>query len=77
MEIKILGPGCPTCKQVENTVREAAAQAGVDAEITKVTDFKEIASHGVLSTPGVVVDGELKCSGRPPSKEEVLEWISS
>ncbi len=75
MEIKVLGPGCPKCKQTEKIVREAVAEAGVAAEVEKVTNIMEIAGYGVLGTPAVVVDGQVKSVGKVPAKEEVLEWI--
>jgi small redox-active disulfide protein 2 len=75
MRIKVLGPGCPKCREVEKLVREAVAAAGVAAEVTKVTDFQEIMQHGVLSTPAVVVDGQVKAAGRVPTRSEVLAWL--
>ena len=58
MLIKVLGPGCAKCKEVE-----------------KVTDFKEMMALGVMSTPAVIIDGTIMCTGRIPSKSEVMEWI--
>jgi len=75
MEIKVLGPGCAKCEQTEKIVKEAVSETGVDAQITKVTDAMEIAKHGVLVTPAVVVDGEVKSVGKVPSEEEVKAWI--
>jgi small redox-active disulfide protein 2 len=75
MEIKVLGPGCPKCKQAEKVVREAVDEAGVAAEVEKVTDFMQIAGYGVMSTPAVVVDGEVKSVGKVPKKEEIMAWI--
>ncbi|MEI7638795.1 MAG: thioredoxin family protein [Syntrophus sp. (in: bacteria)] len=75
MEIKILGPGCAKCHQVEKIVKEAVAEAGVDARIEHVTDFRKIAEFGVLSTPSVVVDGQVKSVGKIPKKEDVKTWI--
>jgi small redox-active disulfide protein 2 len=75
MEIKILGPGCARCHQVEKIIRETVAEAGVDAEIEHVTDFKKIAAYGVFGTPAVVIDGEVKSVGKIPQKEEVRTWI--
>ena len=75
MEIKVLGPGCPKCKKTEELVKEAVAKAGVDAQIEKVTDAMQIAGYGVFGTPSVVVDGEVKCVGKIPSKEEIKSWI--
>ena len=75
MEIKVLGPGCPKCKQAERIVREAVAEAGVSAEVTKVTDVMEIAGYGVFGTPAVVVDGEVKSVGKIPKKEDIKTWL--
>jgi small redox-active disulfide protein 2 len=75
MEIKVLGPGCPKCHQTEKIVKEAVAEAGVDAEIEKVTGAMEIAGYGVFGTPAVVVDGDVKSVGKIPKKEEVKTWV--
>ncbi len=75
MDIKVLGPGCPKCKQTEKVVKEAVAEAAVDARIEKVTDTMEIAGYGVFGTPAVVVDGEVKSVGKIPKKNEIKGWI--
>ena len=75
MEIKVLGPGCPKCQQTEKVVKEAVAEAGVTADIEKVTDLLKIAGYGVFGTPAVVVDGDVKSVGKIPKKEDVLAWI--
>ena len=75
MEIKVLGPGCPKCEETEKTVKEAIAETGVDAQIEKVKDLMEIAKHGVFMTPSVVIDGEVKCVGKVPKKDEIKGWI--
>ncbi|MDI6687793.1 MAG: thioredoxin family protein [Desulfobacterales bacterium] len=75
MIIKVLGPGCPRCKQTEQFVKEAVAEAGVDAQVEKVTDIMEIAGYGVFGTPAVVVDGKVKSVGKIPTKEEIKTWI--
>ena len=76
MEIKVLGPGCPKCKQTEDIVKEAVSESGVAADVVKVTGAMDIAKHGVFVTPAVVVDGEVKSVGKVPTKEEVSEWIA-
>lgn len=76
MEIKVLGPGCPKCEQTEKHVREAIAETGADVTVTKVKNVMDIAKHGVFMTPAVVVDGEVKCVGKVPSKEDIKGWIS-
>jgi small redox-active disulfide protein 2 len=75
MEILVLGPGCPKCRQTEKIVRDAVAASGVPASVEKVTDIMEIAGYGVFGTPAVVVDGEVKSVGKIPKQEEVLGWI--
>ena len=77
MEIKVLGPGCPKCQQTEKIVKEAVAEAGVDARVEKVTDTMEIAGYGVFGTPAVVVDGDVKSVGKIPKKQDVISWINS
>jgi small redox-active disulfide protein 2 len=75
MEIKVLGPGCAKCQQTEKIVKEAVAEAGVDADIEKVTDLMKIAGYGVLGTPAVVVNGEVKSVGKVPKKQDVMAWL--
>lgn len=75
MEIKVMGPGCTKCTEAEKIVSEAVAEAGVTATVRKVTDFQEMASHGVLSTPAIVIDGLIKCVGRVPTANEVAGWL--
>jgi small redox-active disulfide protein 2 len=75
MEIKVLGPGCPKCKQTEKVVNEAVAESGVAANVEKVTDVMKIAGYGVFGTPAVVVDGEVKSVGKIPTKADVVKWI--
>jgi len=76
MDIKVLGPGCPKCKQTEQIVKDAVREAGVAANVEKVTDVMQIAGYGVFGTPAVVVDGEVKSVGKIPKKEEVLKWVT-
>jgi len=75
MEIKILGPGCPKCKQTEDLVRKVVIETGVDANVEKVSDLMEIAGYGVFGTPAVVVDGEVKSVGKIPTMEEIKTWM--
>ena len=76
MEIKVLGPGCARCQTVENLVKDAVAETGVEAQIIKVQDVMEIAKHGVFGTPAVIIDGDVKCVGKIPSKEEIKSWLT-
>ena len=75
MDIKILGPGCQRCQQTAANVKEAIVEAGISAQIEKVTGAMEIAGYGVMGTPAVVIDGEVKCVGKIPSKEDVKSWV--
>jgi small redox-active disulfide protein 2 len=75
MEIKVLGPGCPNCQQMEELTKKAVKELGFDAKIEKVTDMLEIMKY-TMSTPGLVVNGKLKHSGKPlPSLEKVKELL--
>ncbi len=76
MIIKVLGPGCKKCEKTESLVREAVTASGKDARVEKVTDMMEIAGDGVMGTPAVVVDGDIKCAGKVPSKKEILAWLT-
>ncbi len=75
MEIKVLGPGCPTCHIMEDMAKKAVRELGVDAKIEKITDIQEIMKY-TMSTPGLVVNGKLKHSGKPlPNLQKVKELI--
>ncbi len=76
MDIKILGPGCPKCEQTAKIVNEAVTETRVEATIEKVTGVMEIAGYGVFGTPAVVVDGQVKCVGKIPKKEDVKTWLT-
>lgn len=77
MEIKVLGPGCPNCHTVEETVRRAVNELGMDAKVEKVTDMIEIMKY-TMSTPGIVINGKLKYSGKPlPTIEKVKDLIKA
>jgi small redox-active disulfide protein 2 len=75
VEIKVLGPGCANCNKLEEATRKAVEKAGIDATIEKVSDLQEIMSHGVMSTPALVVDGELRVAGRVPSVDELVSVL--
>ena len=75
MEIKILGIGCPKCERLEQRTREAVAEAGVDAEIVKVTNMGKIMEYPIVSTPSLVINEQVKSSGRLPRKEEIVAWL--
>ena len=75
MEIKVLGTGCPKCRRLEELALEALAETGVVATIDHVTSMDEIMAYDILSTPGLVINGEVKSAGRLPRKEEIVAWI--
>ena len=73
--IEVLGSGCQKCQYVEKIVREVVHEAGLEAEVRHVTDYAEIASRGVLSTPGLVIDGTVVMAGRIPTRDQVAAWL--
>jgi small redox-active disulfide protein 2 len=75
MEIKVLGPGCANCTTLAKRTEEAAKRSGTMAVVTKVTDYEEMLSYGILRTPGLVIDGKLVLSGRVPSVDEIVTLI--
>jgi small redox-active disulfide protein 2 len=74
--IKILGTGCPKCKQLTAIVEDAVKETGVDATVEKVEDIMKIMEYNVLSTPVLVIDEEILIKGRVPSKQEVIELLN-
>lgn len=76
MRIDVLGPGCPKCAALANTVREAVNALGLECELNKVTDITEITKYGVMMTPALVVDGEVKAAGKALSVEDVKKLLS-
>ncbi|MEW6571294.1 MAG: thioredoxin family protein [Nitrospirota bacterium] len=77
MEIKVLGPGCPNCYMLEETVKKAVKEVGVEATIEKITDMFEIMKH-TMSTPGLMINGKLRHAGKPlPTLEKVKELIKA
>lgn len=76
LTIKVLGPGCPNCNKVEEIIKTAVSTMGIETQIEKITDTNEIVEYGVLSTPGLVINGKVVCSGRIPSQAEVTTWLA-
>ena len=75
-KIEVLGPGCANCKRLEANVHAAVAMAGIEAEVVKVTDYGQIMAHGIMSTPGLVIDGKVVSYGRIPSAGDIAIWLS-
>jgi small redox-active disulfide protein 2 len=76
MKIEILGTGCPKCKALEENAKKALAESGKKAEIVKVTEIDKIIDYGVMSTPAIVIDGEVKAYGKISAVEEIKGWLS-
>lgn len=76
MRIEILGPGCTRCRATEENVRKALAELGLNAEVEHVTDLVEISKRRVMMTPGVVIDGQVRSSGRIPEVPEIKRWLT-
>jgi len=75
MKIEILGTGCAKCKATEKVVRKAVEELGIQAEVIKVEDLQDIVNRGVMMTPAVIVDGEVKIVGHTPTLDEIKKII--
>jgi len=75
MKIEILGPGCPKCAKTTDLIEETIKSEGVDAEIDHITDINEIVDRGVMMTPAVIVDDEVKVEGKVPTPADIKKWI--
>lgn len=75
VDIKVIGPGCSFCEKLETLCREVVAENGIEARIEKVTDMSKFADYGILLTPGLVINGEVKASGKIPVKPTLAHWI--
>ncbi|HUH00250.1 MAG TPA: thioredoxin family protein [Gammaproteobacteria bacterium] len=73
--IEVMGPGCANCKRVEATVREVVERLGIEAEIRKIVHYPDIIGRGVMSTPGLAIDGRVVSVGRIPTREQVEGWL--
>jgi small redox-active disulfide protein 2 len=73
--ITVLGTGCPKCTQLATNAQAAAEQLGIEYELKKVTEITEIMKYGIMMTPGLVVDGEVKASGKVPSTEDIIAML--
>ena len=75
LEIKVLGTGCARCKELERMCFDTAAEYNITADIQKVTELKDIMSYGIMQTPGLVINGVVKLSGKLPTKSTLLQWM--
>lgn len=76
LNVKVLGPGCTNCENVEAAVRAAATGLGIEIELSKVKDRAEFSRYGLLATPGLVINEKLVCAGRIPDQGEVMSWLA-
>ena len=77
LTIKVLGPGCQNCKNVEAIARKAVMNFGLEAEFVKITDWADIKKYPILATPGLVINEKLVCAGRIPTEAEVTTWLAN
>ncbi len=75
-EIKVLGPGCPKCEKLLSAAKQAVAELGLDCTVEKVSDIQQITEYGIMITPALVIDGEVKFSGKVPSVEDLKKMIA-
>jgi small redox-active disulfide protein 2 len=76
MEIKVLGTGCAKCKKLFAEAQQAVERSGRAASLVKVEDIQAIMAHGVRQTPALVIDGQVRSTGRIPASEEIAGWIA-
>jgi len=77
LTIKVLGSGCANCKRVEQIARKVVAEMSLEADVIKVTDYNDITAYNILSTPGLVINENVVCSGRIPTPAEVTTWVTN
>jgi len=77
LTIKVLGSGCANCKRVEQITRKVVEEMALEAEVIKVTDYNDIGAYNILSTPGLVINENVVCSGRIPTPAEVTTWLAN
>ena len=75
-DIKVLGPGCANCKNTAALIEQIAKEKGITIGLAKVEELRDIMSYGVMSTPGVVVDGQVVHAGGVPSREKIEQWLA-
>lgn len=77
MKIEVYGTGCANCQALENSVKKAVEELGVEAEIVKIKEMDKMFEAGITGTPGLAIEGEIKSMGRIPSVDEIKKWIES
>ena len=75
MKIEILGMGCPKCKMLYENAKKAVEETCIQAEVIKVEDMDKITNYGVMMTPALVINGEVKTTGKIPSAEDIKQWL--
>jgi small redox-active disulfide protein 2 len=76
MRIEILGMGCPKCKKLYENAQTAVKELNAQAELVKIEDIQKITDYGIMTTPAIAIDGEVKAAGRIPAPDEIKKWIS-
>ena len=76
MKIEILGMGCPKCKKLYENAQTAVKELNAQAEVVKIEDIQKITDYGIMTTPAITIDGEVKAAGRIPGSDEIKKWIS-
>ena len=77
MKIKVLGTGCPKCNKLYNEAQKAIADSGMSADLEKIENIDDIMKYGVMITPALVINEEVKCSGKIPKSAEIVSWITT
>ena len=75
LTIKVLGPGCPSCIELEKMCLNFLAEENLDADFQKITDIKQIAEYGIMQTPALIINGKVYCKGKLPAKTTLAHWI--
>jgi hypothetical protein len=75
LEVKILGPGCPSCERLEQMIFRVMAESNIAGDVEHLKDLAEIANYGLVPTPALVINGKIKSSGRMPQERQVLQWL--
>ena len=77
IDVKVLGSGCANCKTTQKLIEEVCSENGIEISLCKVEDMAQIMSYGIMSTPGVIVDGKIAHAGGVPDKKTILSWFQS